>query len=118
MKVISASLAVLLSLLGCSNIEQYEYRGFFTYGHETSVFRSCNDMRYFWLNGESVNRGIIDNASLELADKVNEPYQAIYIRFNGFIEDREPVGFEDDTDGLIYMTELLEYSEQIPESCN
>jgi hypothetical protein len=102
---------------GCASSLEQKFEGYFTYGHETSVFRQCNDSKYFWLNGESSERDVIDRASLELSEKVGEPYQAVYVVFAGYTEQREPVGFEEETDGLLYMTNLIDYSEEFPSNC-
>lgn len=116
MKLSKSYLSVLLVLFGCSN-HSMKFEGYFTYGHETSVFRQCNETQYFWLNGEPKAMDIIDNASLQLAEKMGEPYQKIYVQFSGFFEHREPVGFEEETDGIIYMRELIENSENPPKHC-
>lgn len=116
MRLSESYLSALLVLFGCSN-HSVTFEGYFTYGHETSVFRQCNQMQYFWLNGEPKPMDIIDNASLQLAEKLEEPYQKIYIKFSGFVEYREPVGFEEETDGIIYMRELIEKSESPPRHC-
>ncbi len=72
---------------------------------------------HFWLNGKSDEIEIINSASLELSERVGEPYQAIYVKFLGHIDDREPVGFEEETDGLIFMDQLIEYSTEKPSAC-
>ncbi|OLQ90109.1 hypothetical protein BIY22_03635 [Vibrio panuliri] len=107
----------LLLVSGCSVSNKKQYEGYFTYGSEVSDFRSCGTNEIYWLNGEQKQMEAIEQMSLEKARNVGEPYQQIYVLFSGFAENREPIGFEEQTDGLIYMTELIESSSQSKESC-
>ncbi len=117
MKALAYGLTVCLLLAGCLSSNGQEFEGYYTYGHEVSSFRRCNGSEYFWLNGNHPQMDIIENESLSLVETKNEPYQSIYIKFSGFVEQREAVGFEDDYDGLIYMDELLVHMKQAPLSC-
>ncbi|EHD1698948.1 hypothetical protein JR728_004610 [Vibrio vulnificus] len=107
----------LLLVSGCSISSKQQYEGYFTYGSEVSDFRSCGTNEFFWLNGEQEQMKIIEQASLAKAQEVGEPYQEIYVLFSGFPEERKPVGFEEETDGLIYMAELIKSSSQTKEGC-
>ncbi|ANN29696.1 hypothetical protein EWS92_22605 [Vibrio vulnificus] len=107
----------LLLVSGCSISNKQQYEGYFTYGSEVSDFRSCGTNETFWLNGEQKQMEIIEQASLAKAQKVGEPYQEIYVLFSGFPENRKAVGFEEETVGLIYMTELIKSSNQTKEGC-
>ena len=110
-------LIALFLVSGCSVSNKQQYEGYFTYGSEVSDFRSCGTNEIFWLNGEHKQMEVIEQASLEKAIKVGEPYQEIYVLFSGFAENRKPVGFEEETNGLIYMTKLIKSSSQLTESC-
>ncbi|MEG3223812.1 hypothetical protein PD716_24745 [Vibrio gigantis] len=107
----------LLAVSGCSVSKNQLYEGYFTYGSEVSDFRFCGSNEIFWLNGEQKQMKVIEQASLAKAQRFGEPYQEIYVLFSGFAENREPVGFEEETDGLIYMSELIKSSVQMTESC-
>ncbi len=107
----------IIILTGCVNKSEKEFIGYYTYGHETAVFKQCNEQEYFWLNGNPNEVEIINNASLGLSESVGKPYQAIYVKFSGHIDNREPVGFEEEADGLIFMDELIEYSIEKPSTC-
>ncbi len=107
----------LLLVSGCSISSKQQYEGYFTYGSEVSDFRSCGTNEILWLNGEQKQMEIIEQASLAKAQKIGEPYQEIYILFSGFPENRKPVGFEEETNGLIFMTELIKSSSQTKEGC-
>ncbi|KJG57088.1 hypothetical protein UA38_12000 [Photobacterium kishitanii] len=118
MKLLHFWMITLSTLAGCSSPTEERFEGYFTYGHEVSDFRKCNtNTKIFWLNGDSSQMQIIEKESLQLAQEFNEPYKDIYVIFSGFIEQREPVGFEEETDGLLYMTKLLKYSKVRPISC-
>lgn len=107
----------LFVLSGCSSLTEQQYEGYFTYGSEISDFRSCGSNDIFWLNGQLAQMKVIEQASLEKARKMGEPYQEIYLQFSGFAEDRAPVGFEEDTNGLVYMTDLIKFSALAPDYC-
>ena len=115
MKALNTGLAICFLLAGCTSSNNIEFEGYFTYGHEVSSFKMCNDSKEYWLSGEGME--VITQASLSLADVRNEPYQPVYINFSGFFDSREAVGFAEDYDGLIYLDKLLKYSEQFPLGC-
>ncbi|HAS6410306.1 hypothetical protein [Vibrio vulnificus] len=118
MKLSNTILFLTLFLVsGCSISDKQQYQGYFIYGSEVSDFRSCGTNKNFWLNGKQKPMEIIEQASLAKAQKVGEPYQEIYVLFSGFPENRKPVGFEEETDGLIYMTDLIKSSSQTKEGC-
>ncbi|MGF1776684.1 hypothetical protein [Vibrio nomapromontoriensis] len=118
MKLSYFFLLPVMALVGCTGEEEEQpFEGYFTYGHEVSDFRLCNESAYYWLNGESSSMKVIEQASLQLSEQVGEPYQAIYVKFMGFVDDRVPVGFEEETDGLLYMIELVEHSDQASAHC-
>ncbi|WP_394133245.1 hypothetical protein [Shewanella maritima] len=117
MKHLHLFLVLCLALVGCASSADKPFEGFFIYGHEVSDFKPCNGSDNYWLNGESSSMELIENASMQLSKKTGKPYQAIYVQFSGYIDERPPTGFEQGTDGLLYMTELLTYSENAPETC-
>lgn len=114
-----ATLSIVLVLSGCTSTSEIrEFEGYFTYGHEVSDFRKCGSTtEFFWLNGHPEQMKTIEELSLRQAEKIGEPYQEVYVRFSGFAEHREPVGFEEETSGLIYMTQLIDASNQQPGHC-
>ncbi len=101
-------LLIPLSFISCSSSKNLEFEGYFTYGHEVSAFKPCNDSKIYWLNGEDLR--VIEQTSLYLANIRKRPYQKVYIKFLGFYESRDTVGFEDNYDGLIYLNKLFSYS--------
>lgn len=116
MKVLITGLIISVLSVGCARLNTPEFEGYFTYGHEVSSFRICNDSKVYWLNGDDM--AVIEQASLSLADVRHEPYQPVYIKFSGFFDDRVAVGFAEDYDGLIYLDKLLSYTEKVPSDCN
>lgn len=65
MKTLITALLFSFFVAGCSNSKNIEFEGFFTYGHEVSVFQNCNDSKLYWLNGLDMQN--IEQASLSLA---------------------------------------------------
>ena len=115
MKALKTGLAICFFLAGCTRSHNIEFEGYFTYGHEVSSFKMCNDSKEYWISGEGLE--VIRQASLSLADVRNKPYQPVYVKFSGFFDSREAVGFAEDYDGLIYLDKLLTYSEQSSVGC-
>ena len=115
MKQIISTFVMSIFLIGCTNSKNIEFEGLYTYGHEVSVFRICNGKRIYWLNGKDIKT--IEDKSLSLSFLRSKPYQAIYVKFSGFFENREMIGFEDNYDGLIYLDTLFSYKEKIPLFC-
>ena len=110
--------ASLLLLCGCATVSNQEFAGSYIYGHEVSVFQPCNSIEQFWLTGEPALMQTIKQQSLQLATSKQAPYQAIYIKFSGFIDQRKSEGFATDYQGKLYMEQLLAYSQQIPADCS
>ncbi|NQY22363.1 MAG: hypothetical protein HRT40_13900 [Campylobacteraceae bacterium] len=115
MKQIISTFIMSVFFIGCTNFKNIEFEGLYTYGHEVSVFRTCNDKKTYWLNGKDIKT--IEDKSLALAFLRSKPYQRIYIKFSGSFENREMIGFEDNYDGLIYLDKLKSSDEKIPLFC-
>ncbi|MBF4218638.1 hypothetical protein, partial [Vibrio anguillarum] len=99
----------LLIIGGCATFveKKHPYEGYFTYGHEVSAFRACNENTVFWLNGEQDGMRVIQKESLKAMNKKQEPYQSVYVQFIGRPDSRNPIGFEDSYDGLLYLIKLI-----------
>ena len=54
MKQIISTFVMSIFLIGCTNSKNIEFEGLYTYGHEVSVFRICNDKKIYWLNGKDI----------------------------------------------------------------
>ncbi len=112
------SVLLLSTLFSCSHInEEKEYSGIYTFGSEISSFIPCNENKEYWLNGNKTDMKLIQSEVIKLSTQRNAPYQNVYIEFTGKVENRDPVGFEEDFDGLLYLNKLDIYSEVIPEYC-
>jgi hypothetical protein len=49
--------------------------------------------------------------------EIKTPYQPIYIQFRGQILNEKTGGFASDFDGLIRISEVLEFSLTVPPAC-
>ena len=115
MKTLMITLLITLSA-GCASVNSRKFEGYYSYGHEVSEFKRCNDSKVYWLNGDNLTT--IEQASLSLAKIKNKPYQPVYIIFSGFFDQREAIVFEKKYDGLIYLDQLLSYTNKAPSSCH
>lgn len=115
MKTLMIALLITLSA-GCASVNSQKFEGYYSYGHEVSEFKRCNDSKVYWLNGDNLTT--IEQASLSLAKIKNKPYQPVYIIFSGFFDQREAIAFEKKYDGLIYLDQLLSHTNKAPSSCH
>lgn len=89
------------------------YEGMYSWGHEVHSFTPCNSKASFWVGfyfaGIQMNQFYKENH--------NKPYQSMYIKFKGHILNEEVDGFAEQYDGLIHISEVKNYSFDIPKSC-
>lgn len=104
-------IAVLLS--SCAKHSDQTYTGRYVWGHEVNSIALCDGGAVYWVDpspaGKEVEQFYRDNAG--------EPYQPMYLEFRGDLVDRQPVGFEEDYDGIMRINEVEKYSFDLPASC-
>lgn len=123
MKIILSVL--ILFLAGCASDNNQQqgpiYSGTFTEGFESSGFKPCGQEKVYWLNGaqggENSEMNVIRDVAKEIRKVTGNPYPTIYVEFIGGIDTREPVGFEEEYDGILVMEKLIDYSKVIPHTC-
>lgn len=103
---------VLLSACVRPELDQV-YEGMYHWGAEVNSFTACNSKSSYWVS--------YNWAGIEMNNfykKNNEtPYQPMYIKFRGHLLNEKVDGFALDYDGLIRISEVQEYSFDIPASC-
>ncbi len=89
------------------------YEGIYSWGHEVHSFTPCNSKTSYWVGyyfaGIEMNEFYRENHK--------KPYQSMYIKFKGHILNEEVDGFAQQYDGLIHISEVKNYSFNIPRSC-
>jgi len=89
------------------------YEGIYIWGHEVHSFTPCNSKISYWVGyhyaGHWMNEFYKQNHT--------KPYQKMYIKFRGRILDEQVDGFAEQYDGLIHISEVKNYSFDIPKSC-
>lgn len=89
------------------------YEGKYAWGPEVQSFTLCNTKTSYWVS--------FDWAGIEMQEFYKahrkEPYQEMYLKFRGHLLDEAVDGFAEDYDGLIRVSEVKEYSFEVPKSC-
>lgn len=95
--------------------DDQQYSGIYVWGHEVHEFTPCNQDQTFWVSASAwVVGDLLEHYKADHA----EPYQPLYLRFRGGILDEEVDGFASEYDGLIRISEVLEWSATIPTDCS
>jgi len=103
------------TLVSTSSTFEYDkiYEGIYSWGHEVHSFTPCNSKTSYWVGyyfaGIQMNEFYRENHK--------RPYQSMYIKFRGHILNEEVDGFAEQYDGLIHISEVKNYSFNIPSSC-
>lgn len=108
---------LILSLLISPHIFSAEfdqiYIGKYSWGAEVDSFTNCDSKISYWA---SYNWAGIK--MLEFYKQNSEkPYQPMYLVFRGHLLDEEVDGFAQDYDGIVHISEVKEFSFEIPASC-
>ncbi len=89
------------------------YEGLYSWGHEVHSFTPCNSKTSYWVGfyfaGLQMNHFYKENHK--------KPYQGMYIKFRGRVLNEAVDGFAEQYDGLIHISEVKNYSFDIPKSC-
>lgn len=113
MKKISLLLLTFL-LASCdrSGLDQI-YIGKYYWGAEVNSFTPCNTKTSYWVSYNWA--GIEMNNFYKKNSKA--PYQPMYIKFRGHLLNEKVDGFATDYDGLMRISEVQEFSFDIPTTC-
>ncbi|MEA3522146.1 MAG: hypothetical protein U9R50_04160, partial [Campylobacterota bacterium] len=103
------------TLVPISNTFEHDkiYEGIYSWGHEVHSFTPCNSKTSYWVGyhfaGHQMNKFYKENHK--------KPYQSMYIKFRGHTLNEKVDGFAEQYDGLIHISEVKNYSFDIPRSC-
>ncbi len=90
------------------------YKGKYSWGEGVHSFTPCNSNITYWVS--------FNWAGIEMHEyyksNLKNPYQIMYIKFRGHMHDEVLDGFAEEYDGLIHISEVKEYSFELPASCN
>jgi hypothetical protein len=90
------------------------YRGLYTWGAEVNSFQPCESTSVYWVSASS---WVLDPLKRFVAAQTTLAYKPIYVEFRGHLLDEQVGGFAADYDGLIRISEVLECSATIPDTC-
>ena len=89
------------------------YKGIYVWGPEVHSFTPCEKNHNYWVS--------FDWAGFEMQEHYKsskkEPYRPMYIEFRGQTLNEKVDGFALDYSGLIRISEVFQYTFNIPESC-
>lgn len=105
-------LGLLLASCGNPELDQI-YVGKYTWGAEVHSFKPCNSQQSYWVSYNWA--GMEMNTFYKMNSTAS--YQPMYIKFRGHLLNEKVDGFALDYDGLIRISEVQEYSFDIPVSC-
>ena len=92
-----------------------QFAGTYVWGHEVHSFRPCDESATYWV---SASGWVIAELQEHYESETERYYQPIYIQFRGQILNEVTDGFASDYDGLIRISEVLEWSPTVPSTCN
>jgi hypothetical protein len=113
MNKIFAILTIFIAYCGSASGKEQIYKGSYVWGHEVHSFKPCNDKNDYWVS--------FDWAGIEMHENykksITKPYQLMYLEFRGQILDEVVDGFAEEYAGLIRISEVKNYSFEVPSSC-
>ena len=113
MKNIIILISLMFSTVACAHDIDKTYIGKYTWGLEVESFTPCNSDISYWVSynwaGSDMHKFYKENNK--------EPYQSLYIEFRGHLLNEKVDGFAVDYDGLIHISEVKQYSFELPKSC-
>lgn len=103
-----------LATFSCTKVEHEKvFKGVYSYGHEVHSFKPCNENNDYWVS--------FNWAGIEMhqfyKEFSNKPYQLMYLEFRGQLLDEVVAGFAEQSDGLVRVSEVLNYSFEVPNAC-
>jgi len=113
MKIIICIAVIAFSAFSSSADYDKIYEGKYYWGPEVNSFTLCGGKPSYWV---SFNWAGIDMQEHYKKNRT-KPYQGMYLKFRGHLLDEVVDGFADDYDGLIHISEVKEYSFELPETC-
>lgn len=113
MKKIALILTLLFSqVVYAADFDQI-YIGKYSWGPEVDSFTPCNSKTSYWVS--------YSWAGIEMHEfyKKNrqEPYQFMYLKFRGHLLDEVVDGFAEQYDGFVRISEVKEFTFELPETC-
>ena len=109
--LVFSSMAFLLSCAG--PVDDEIFAGRYIYGHEVSEFRPCDEDKAYWLS--SATELIAEVRAL--ASSQAKPYTPVYLKFRGHEIFEMAEGFRADYDYQLYLSEVIEFSADYPQTC-
>ena len=110
--IISTIFLVCTTIVSAADYDKI-YEGKYSWGPEVHSFTPCNNKTSYWVS--------FNWAGFEMHEfyKKNRKigYQPMYVKFRGHLLDEVVDGFADQYDGLIHISEVKEYSLNLPSSC-
>lgn len=103
--------ALLLS--SCKESTEQTYTAKYTWGHEVNSVALCNGKAAYWVDPSPAGKQV----EQFYREQATRAYQPMYLTFRGHLVNRAPVGFEEDYDGIIHISDVDGYSFDLPESC-
>lgn len=100
--------------VSCSSIEhERTFKGVYSYGHEVHSFTPCNEKNDYWVS--------FNWAGIEMHEFYKEfsqePYQLMYLEFRGLLLNERVDGFAEQYDGLVRVSEVFNYTFEVPSEC-
>jgi hypothetical protein len=92
------------------------FEGFYELGDELSAFQTCGSKESLWVDGatEAIQDRLAAEHQRITHNKEGEP---VYARFRGTRQPRPAGGFDEDYDGVLIVTEILEMRPRARKDC-
>lgn len=88
----------------------------YTYGHEVSSLVPCGTQTEYWADGEETVMKPLEEASMEKAEKMHQPYQSVLAKVSISAPENNDEGFAAEYDGVvkIYRAEQIQADASCP----
>ena len=111
-RILLVTMLTFSASVGAANFDQ-TYEGKYSWGPEVESFTLCNSETSYWVS--------FAWAGIEMHEFYKkrriEPYQFMYLKFRGHLLDEAVQGFAESYDGFIRISEVKEFSFELPTKC-
>ncbi|WNC70274.1 hypothetical protein RI845_09065 [Thalassotalea nanhaiensis] len=109
---------VVCSIPACSSDSgaqaEQVHRGVYTWGPEVRSFKPCDQENAYWVSYDFAGQAM----QRYYKKMQTTPYQPMYIEFRGMLLDEELAGFANDYSGLFRISEVYNFTFEVPDECN
>jgi hypothetical protein len=113
MKRLILILVTCISFTANASSHEKTFKGVYQWGPEVHSFKSCNSKETYWASFDWAGNTMHDFYK----KNATKPYQPMYIEFRGQILNEVVEGFAMDYSGLIRISEVKNYTFELPNQC-